>query len=223
VHVPLLEMVSIDAELGMKDQGPSVGIKQEIIVNLTTNLTRVGYFATRGVVTFNAKVLGEHYFFIQEERTPILVYTERGDLTLGFKVGQFVDVFGEGYAGGSVPMVDPLVIKLYGAGALPKPIKNPLLLPNRGLVEGRWVELEGIVQSVGHAGELRLMTMGGNVLVLGALPPPNTERLVDAFVCVRGVLTWEITNEPVLLLPSPVFLNVVEEAPVDRGLSLCKL
>ncbi len=215
LHVPLLEMISTDAELEMEDQGPSVGIKQEIIANFTNNLTRVGYYAAHGVVTFNAEVLGKHYFFVQEEKTPILVYTKRADLTLGFRVGQFVEVFGEGYAGGSVPMVDPLVIKLYGAGALPKPIKNPLLLPNRGLVEGRWVELEGIVQSLGPSGELRLMTMGGNVLVLGALPPPNTERLVDAFVCVRGVLTWEITNGPVLLLPSPVFLNVVEEAPID--------
>lgn len=99
---------------------------------------------------------------------------------------------------------------------MPAPVRHPAeyLFPKRG--EGTWVEVEGIVRSLGPGGILELKA-GGEIL-RAALPAGQAgafQAQVDCSVRARGVITYPSERERLLLVPSPVFLEVREAAPRD--------
>lgn len=180
------------------------------------NLARQGFYATRGVVTFNDRVFGNDYLFVQEDAAAVLVALENRYFKNQLKAGQWVDLGGALEPGKYLPVITPLVVTELGRHSMPLPIAQPLSFPVPGNREGRWSELEGVVHSVNSNGTLSIVGKDGPVYFwIGQTPASSLTRYVDAKLRARGVLLLTVLEAPVLLIPSRNFMDVEKEAPAD--------
>jgi len=180
----------------------------------TTNPPMQGFYSTRGVVTFNDRVFDKDYLFVQEDALAVLVSLEGSLSNNPLKVGQWVDIGGAIQPGKPVPVLTPLALTEVGYHSLPAPILQPLELPGSGNREGRWSELEGIVHSANTNGTISILSKDGPAyLWIGQTPSNRLPRYVDEKLRVRGVLLLTALDAPVLLVPSPDFVDVEEKSP----------
>jgi len=180
----------------------------------TTNSPRQGFYGIRGVVTFNDRVFGTDYIFVQGDATTVRVTLDHRTLKSHLQVGEWVDLGGPLEPGKFVPVITPLVVTELGWHALPSPITQPFSFPAPANQENRWSEVEGVVHSVNSSGTLSVLTKDGPVrLWIGQAPADLLARYVDAKLRARGVLSQTLLDEPVLLVPSRQFIDVEEVAP----------
>jgi len=173
-----------------------------------------GFYATRGVVTFNDHVLGNDYIFVQANAAAVLVALENPSLKHQLKVGCAVDLGGALAPGRFLPVLTPLVVKQLGDHPMPLPIIQPLGSP--AIHEGRWSELEGVVHTVNSNRTLLLVGEEGPAHVwIGNMESNQLAHCVDARLRVRGVLLPGLLASPALLVPSTRFVDVVEPPPSD--------
>ena len=107
-----------------------------------------------------------------------------------FKAGDLVEVTGTSAAGGYAPIVKDGEARVIGKSPLPSPARETLGQMLTGAQDGRWVEVEGVVQAVRESGQnidLDLALVDGPVLAttikeVGA----DYDSLVDAKVRLRG-------------------------------------
>ena len=191
----------------------------------TINPAMQGFYGTRGVVTFNGRVFGSDYIFVQENAAAVLVALENPSLKPQLKAGCWVDLGGALAPGKFVPVLTPLIVKELGWHSMPPPITQPLASRFPGNREGRWSELEGVVHSVNTNGTLSLVGKDGTArLWIGQTLSNHLARYVDARLRARGVLLLELLDAPVLLIPSPSFVDVEEPAPEDPfGVPRCSI
>jgi signal transduction histidine kinase len=179
-----------------------------------TNPAMQGFYGTRGVVTFNDRVFGKDYLFVQEDTLAVLVSLEGVHLKNHLKVGQWVDLGGALQPSESVPVLRPLVVTELGSHSMPMPITQPLGSPVPANREGRWNELEGVVHTVNTNGTVSLVGKDGLAyLWLGQTPSNCLPGYVDAKLRARGVLLLAGLDAPVLLVPSRAFVDIEEPAP----------
>lgn len=182
--------------------------------------TMQGFYGTRGVVTFNDRVMGQDYLYVQEDTAAISVSLKDRHFESHLEVGQCVDLGGSLRPGKYISVMDPMVVKKVGWRSLPVPITQLGPFPVPGSKDGRWTELEGVVHSVNSDGTLSLSGKDGLVhLWLGKTPPNDLDSYVDAKLRVRGVLNLALLNAPMLLIPSRDFVEV-EEAPARNPFKL---
>jgi len=181
---------------------------------VATTPAKQGFYGTRSVVTFNGRVFDKDYIFVQEGNTPMLVSLDGLALKDQLKVGQGVDLGGALGPGKYLQVITPLVVTELGWYSMPKPIADPLDVPNPASLEGRWSEMEGVIHSVNTNGTLTIVGKGGrSYLWLDKTPASYLAHYVDAEVCARGVLMPNMLDEPLLLIPSRNFLDVEDEPP----------
>jgi signal transduction histidine kinase len=174
-----------------------------------------GFYGTRGVVTFNDRVFGKDYLFVQEDTLAVLVSLAGVNLKNHLKVGQWVDLGGALQPSESVPVLRPLVVTELGWHAMPTPIMQPLVFPVPANREGRWNELEGVVHTVNRNGTMSLVGKEGPAyLWLGQTPSNCLPDYVDAKLRARGVLLLAGLDAPVLLVPSRAFVDIEEPPPI---------
>lgn len=181
-----------------------------------TSRTLSGFYSTRGVVTFNGKVFGKDYIFIQEGTAVVLVSLEGRGLKNDFKVGQWLDVAGALERDRYVPVLRPLVVREIGWHSLPTPITQSVqaLAPEDS--EGRWAEVDGVVQRINSNGTLRLVGKNGRLdLWISQVQSNCLSQYIDARIRARGVLSLTLQDEPMLLVPGRSFVYVEEEPPED--------
>ena len=182
----------------------------------TTNPAMQGFYATRGVVTFNDQVFGTDYIFVQADAAVMRVTLDDHTLKSHLTMGQWVDLGGALEPGKYLPVLTPLVITELGWHSMPLPIAASLGSPVPANQAGEWSELEGVVHSVNTNGTLSIAGKDGPAyLWLGQTPSDSLARYVDAKLRARGVLMLHMLDAPVLLIPSRNFIDVVEEAPKD--------
>ncbi|HMP82500.1 MAG TPA: PA14 domain-containing protein, partial [Verrucomicrobiota bacterium] len=175
-----------------------------------------GFYGTRGVVTFNDRVFGTHYIFIQQGNTAIRIIPRSQAVNDQLQVGRRVDVGGTLESGRRVSVLTPLTAKDLGWHAMPPPITESLNLPASANHEGRWCEQAGVVHAVKTNGLLSLAVKDGLVwLWIGHTSPNELTRYVDAKVRVRGVLMSSLLDAPALLVPSGDFIELEEPPPKD--------
>ena len=180
----------------------------------TTTPARQGFYGIRGVVTFNDRVLGTDYIFVQGDATTVRVALDDRPHKSWMRVGEWVDLGGPLEAGKFVPEITPLVVTELGRHSLPSPVTQPLGFSAPGNQEGRWSELEGLVHSVNSNGTLSVVTKDGPAyLWIGQTHADSPRRYVDARLRARGVLLLTLLDAPVLLIPSRQFIDVEEAAP----------
>jgi signal transduction histidine kinase len=173
----------------------------------------MGFYNTRGVVTFNDRVFGKDVMFVQEDTAAVFVSLQNLSFGNQFDVGHWVEVGGSFQPGKNIPVITPLTIMKLGWHSMPTPMTQPLQFPVPGNRDGRWTEMEGVVHAVNANGTLMLVGNGGPLSVwVGKTSEDALRRLVDAKLRVRGVLSLTMPETPVLLSPSTGFVDVEEEA-----------
>jgi signal transduction histidine kinase len=183
---------------------------------LTNNPAMEGFFSTRGVVTFSDRVLGSDLIYLQEGFAAMRVHLENGRFKNQFKPGRWMDLGGALEPGKNIATITPLAVTDSGWHAMPLPIDQPLLAPVSGNREGRWTEIQGMVHSVNSNGTLTVYEKNGAAYFwIGNTPSNRLARYVDAKVRARGVLTLELLDAPVLLVPSEALVNLEEPPPTD--------
>ena len=172
-----------------------------------------GYYGTRGVVTFNARVLDEEYIFVQENNLALRIMLANPAMSGQFKVGQCVDVGGTFEPGKSPATLIPFFVSQLGVHSMPPIITDTTDAPSAER-EGHWCEFEGVVHSTNPDGTLTLATRNGLIyLWLGQKPARPISSYVDAKLRARGVWLSGLNNRPLLLVPSSSFVNIIEEPP----------
>lgn len=176
----------------------------------------VGVARLRGVVTFSGRVAGVNYLAVEDATAGVFVRLSSRFARHPLLTGQLVELEVKS-ANGKWPVpFDPARISVLGWGQLPAPVSHPAeySLPMRG--EGRWVEMEGIVRSVASGDSLVVMGKEGILPVrIAQLAKQSLDKYVDALVRVRGVFARSDENAPMLLVPSPDFVEVKEPPPEE--------
>ena len=174
------------------------------------------FYNTRGVITFNDRVFGQEYIFVQEDTATLSVTLK--DRTFGnqFEVGQWVELGGALQPGKNIPILNPMVVTKIGWHALPAPMTQVVQFPVPGNRDGRWTESKGVGHKVNSNGTITLMGSGGPLAVwIGKTSTAVLSQYVDAKLRVRGVLSTTIQDAPLLLVPATSFVEVEREAPSD--------
>lgn len=189
---------------------------QSEIASQDGSATLPGYYGTRGVVTFNARVFDEDYIFMQENSLALRVTPGNSAMKNQFKVGQAVDAGGSFELGKSPPTLTPFFVSELGIHSMPPHIAFSTDTTPLANQEGRWSELDGVVRSANGDGTLTVATRNGlSYFWLGEKPRHPLTDFVDSRLRARGVLMLSLTNYPMLLVPSGNYLNVAEEPSQD--------
>jgi signal transduction histidine kinase len=175
--------------------------------------TMSGFYQTRGVVTFNDRVFGKEWLFVQEGSAAVFVSLKDCQFKNQLKIGQWVEFGGALEAGKSFPTVAPLVVKEVGWRSMPAPVTEPIHFPIPDHRDGKWTEFAGVVRSVCSNGTLSMMGSRGPVCVWLGGASNELIRFVDAKLRVRGVLSSRAFENPLLLVPSRSFVEVAERGP----------
>jgi len=180
-----------------------------------TNHIWSGYVSIRGVVTFNDRVFGKDYLFIQNDSAGIFV-SQTSHHFNQLRVGQWVEVGGTLVPGENTPSLNPIVVSILGSRPIPKPMTHPVEVPVLASRNGQWTELEGVVHSINSNGTMVLKGKRGGVSVwMGNTPIAALNHYVDSTLRLRGVLLLATPDDPVLLVPSRDFVETDEEAAED--------
>jgi len=181
-----------------------------------TNSALGGYYFTRGVVTFNDRVLNTDCLFIQDGGASVFVRQVDPSLRAQLRVGMGVELGGSLVPGRHSPALRPTVVAVLGSRFLPDPVIQLAEGSAVGARDGLWTELQGVVRSVDTNGTMVLAGKTGSISVwVGGATTNALNRYVDATLRVRGVMSLEIRDRPLLLVPSRSFVDVEEEAPDD--------
>ena len=181
-----------------------------------STLAKQSYYEIHGVITFNDRLLGNDYIFIQEADSALLVFVENSSLRARLKVGQRFDLGGTPDRGKAIPSISPIFVTEEGWQGMPAPIRHPFDTAMQTNFEGRWCELVGVVHAVNTNGTLSLVGEDGHAtLWVGQTASNYLASCVDAKLGVRGVLTQCIMNSPLLLIPSTGFVEIEEAPPKD--------
>jgi signal transduction histidine kinase/ActR/RegA family two-component response regulator len=139
-----------------------------------------------------------------------------------FKAGDLVEITGVSAAGGYAPIVNASEVRVIGRSALPSPPRVTFGQILTGAVDGRWVEVEGVVHAVRESPKnisLDLALSDGTITAstlkeVGA----DYDGLVDAKVRLRGNLGPHYNPRGAmtgayLLFPDRAQVMVMESAP----------
>ncbi len=179
------------------------------------NPAMLGFYTLLGIVTFNDRVFDKDYTVVQEEESAVLVSGgETSPFQKQLKVGEWVELGGALQPGKFLPVLAPLVITELGWLSMPAPITEPLDIPVPANRAGRWSELAGVVHAVNTNGTLSIVGKDGLVYFwVGQTQATTLAGYIDAKLRARGVLSPEMPDAPLLLVPSPDYLDVEEPAP----------
>ncbi|HVY22779.1 MAG TPA: response regulator [Steroidobacteraceae bacterium] len=141
-------------------------------------------------------------FFAYGDGEGIYVDATDQDLHL-LKLGQRVRIRGLSAPGGFAPVITHPLVNVLGQGQLPAPATVDTDLAPGGAYDSQWVELEGLVRpikstSIGY--QFNFITPLGQIaaLIVNTDSQQSLDKLVDARVKVRGVLSTSFTPARVL-------------------------
>lgn len=173
-----------------------------------------GYYFARGVVTFDGRVLNRQRLFVQDGLAGISISQEDHPLFPPLRLGHFVEIGGRLLPGKYTPSILPLGVNILGWQDLPVPTILSPDAPAASYRDGQWSQIDGVVRSVNADGTMVTMRKQMPLLVwVGQSDPHELEGFVDATVRVRGVMSLDTFDSPVLLSPSRNFVATLEPAP----------
>jgi len=171
----------------------------------------------RGVITFYDRILNHEYLTVQDETAAIFIASLPGRRnTRPLHVGQRVELDGSLLDGVGGPKFVPYSLDILGWDQLPVPVVHPgeYSLSRHG--EGQWTQVEGVVQWVDATGALLVKTKQETVMVrMPQIHVRQLEQYVDSRIRARGVMTLPESGPPLLLVPSPAFLEASDLPPTD--------
>jgi hypothetical protein len=165
-----------------------------------------GFYIAWGVVTFDESVFGNRYLYVQDANGGLLITQPDRVSDRPFPVGRWVELGGYLSPTRSAPALAPIRSSLLGWAQLPSP--TPLTGLGEPLIRnGQWTEVSGVVRSVTPRGTLMLAAERGLIPVwLPNLRPHDFP--VDSALRLRGVLSLDVPESPMLLVPARRFVEV---------------
>jgi signal transduction histidine kinase len=181
-----------------------------------------GYFIAHGVVTFNDLVFNQDCLFIQDANGGVFILQDSRKWGKNLRVGQYVEIGGDLVPGPYAPSLRPVQASILGWQALPDPVIEPVTQMASG-TGGHWTEIQGVARSVDTNNILTVAAEGGPVAVwVGQTTMRSSTDYVDSSLRLRGVLSLRAPVRPLLLVPSPEFVEVEEPAPKHPFASAAK-
>lgn len=169
-----------------------------------------GYYFTRGVVTFSDRVLGKDCLFVQEAFGGVFISQKERKLHPPLQVGQGVEIGGNFLPRKYAPAISPTAINALGWQGLPTPVISSGEASYR---DGQWTEIEGVARSVNSDGTMILSGRQSSVPVwVGRSDRDILKKLVDCTLRIRGVMSLDTFDTPLLLVPSRDFVEIKEAA-----------
>jgi signal transduction histidine kinase len=170
-----------------------------------------GFYIAWGVVTFDDRVFGNRYLYVQDANGGLLISQPDRVQARPFQAGRWVELGGYLSPTRRAPALVPLRSTLLGWAHMPSP--TPLIgLADSKFRSGQWTEVSGVVRSVNPRGTLVLATQGSFISVW--MPDLRTNDFpVDSALRARGVLSLDVQESPMVLVPSRRFVEVDEESP----------
>jgi signal transduction histidine kinase len=167
----------------------------------------------QGVMTFNGPLNGEWFSFVQDDSGAVRVQWKADTLARTSRVGDWVELTGTASLTGLAAEFLANGVTTLGGGAMPEPVRFATVAPRGIRAVGQWTELEGVVRTTARDGTLRVKATTGLFEVRAGNGRPLPANMVNALIRVRGVL-WLAPN-PLLLLPSEQFIEILEAPPAD--------
>jgi len=166
------------------------------------------------IVTFNGRVFGSDYLYIQQGSEALLLSQARKPWGTILQLGQLVQVTGPLLPGKNAPTFQPYSLSVVGAAPMPAPnLQWPDSLDARNQ-DGLWTEIAGVGRAVNRNGTLKLMRAQGPATVwVGGSDQNCLQQYVDSAIRVRGVLSLTVPGAPILLVPSPRFIEIEQPCP----------
>jgi signal transduction histidine kinase len=198
-HVQLLEAAGNEA-----DPNAAAPVTETNVVP-----TFGGFYIAWGVVTFDEKVFGNRYLYVQDANGGLLISQPDRVSDRPYPVGRWVELGGYLSPTRSGPALAPIRSSRLGWAQLPSP--TPLTGLGDPLVRnGQWTEVSGVVRSVTSRGVLMLAAERGLIPVW--LPDLRPEDFpVDSALRLRGVLSRDVQESPMVLVPARRFVEVESE------------
>jgi signal transduction histidine kinase len=182
---------------------------------VATNNSLGGYFSARGVVTFNGRALGRDYLVVQDNNAGVFIVPPESPWAPAapLLVGDSVDIGGHLLPSRFAARLRPRVANLVGQHTLPAPVVPAADSGPPRYRDGQWTELEGVARSVQPNGTLLLKRNDASVSLWVAGVETNAlETMVDSTLRVRGVMSLDSPESPLLLMPSLGFVEVLQPA-----------
>ena len=170
-----------------------------------------GYYGARGAVMFDGRLAGRRYLYVQDFDGSVRVSDADALLPDLLEVGQRVQVGGTVSPGRAGFHLILKTVRLLGWQSMPSPEEVGEATAYR---DGQWAEVEGVVQSIGSDGVWTMKGPAGFISVWSpAIHVDNS--FVDCSVRVRGVISLDTWDSPVLLVGSREFFQIEQLAPKD--------
>lgn len=170
-----------------------------------------GYFMARGAVTFDGTFAGRRYLYVQDIHGSVSVTDVDRVLKRPLEVGQRIQVGGTLSPGKVGLKLVPITLRLLGWESLPVASEAG---EDAAYRDGQWTEVEGVVRSIGADGVLRVKGPGGVVSVWSPVISVD-DSLVDCTVRMRGVMSLDAHDTPLLLVGSRQFVEIRERGPTN--------
>ena len=168
-----------------------------------------GFYMARGAVTFDGTFAGRRYVYVQDIHGSVCV----SDVDRVFKgpleVGQRIQVGGTLSPGKAGLKLVPITFRQLGWESLPLASEARKDSEYR---DGQWTEVRGVVRSVRADGVFRVNGSGGIISVWSPVISAD-DSLVDCAVRLRGVISLDAQDAPLLLVGSRQFVEVEEQGP----------
>jgi signal transduction histidine kinase len=189
----------------------------------TTNAEVGGLFLARGAVTFNGRAFGRNFFVVQDANAGIFIVPPDRDWPgADIPVGNWVEIGGYALRSTFAQNLRPALVNVLGSHILPEPALPWTDSPPNGLRDGQWTELQGVVRATHADGSLTFRSKDQTIaLWVNNAGSPTQERLIDATVRLRGVVSLDTDNgRPRFLVPSSEFVEMLEEPPQNLSLQV---
>ena len=173
-------------------------------------------YLIRGVVTFMGRAFNRNLLFLQDDSGAALIRVASPFFrSQRFEPGRLLEAKGDVRFSPGAPPFGLNTSTVLGWGELPQPEPYPDRATAKR-ADGRWVEAKGIVRSVTN-NMMMVMERYGllPVWVGGGISAKALVKYIDSLVVLRGVFSLQVAPGPVLLVPSPGFIEVKEAAPAD--------
>jgi signal transduction histidine kinase len=170
-----------------------------------------GYYAVRGAVTFDGRLFGRRYLFVQDIHGSGGVCVTDADRVFQrpLEVGQRIQVGGALSAGQVGLKLVPITMRLLGWASLPLATGAEKDSEYR---DGQWTEVEGVVRSVRTNGIFRVQ-VSDSIISVWSPGMSVDDSLVDCAMRMRGVISLDALDEPLLLVGSQRFVQIEERGP----------
>jgi signal transduction histidine kinase len=188
-----------------------------------TNAGVGGLFLARGAVTFNGRAFGRDFFVVQDANVGIFIVPP--DPTwpgAGIRIGDWAEIGGNLLPSTFAPRLRPAIVNVLGNHTLPEPALPWSDSPPRGLRDGQWTELQGVIRAINADGSLTFRSKDQTIaLWVNNAAAASLEQLVAATVRLRGVVSLDTDDgRPRLLVPSGEFVELLEQPRPHRSIQL---